>query len=139
MERDAYDPGASPYSQESNSPFEISSISSENSHEDAIRSDSSSDSVKSALAPAESTFKRTYSSTIPILCRQSSVSSECTMNGSIPSTSSLLMDQQTTTSGTVPKRTPESSPKDSALEKHLLDMETSTMALDVAQVSRYAP
>ena len=139
MERDAYEPGALPLTQESDSPFDISSISSENSLEGAIKCDSSSDSAKSALAPAESTFKRMSSFTTPILCRHASVSSELTTKGSIPSTLNLPMDQQTTTSPTARKRTPDTSPKGSALKKHLLDMERSTMELDVEQVRKYDP
>lgn len=139
MEGDAHGLGASPQTQESYSPFEISSISSENSHEDATKCDSSSDSVKSALAPAESTSKGMCSCTTRTLYRQSSVSSELTTNGSIPSTLSLPMDQQTTTSPTVPKRSPDTSPLDSALKKAKYDIEMSTMDLDVAQVSRYDP
>jgi hypothetical protein len=49
------------------------------------------------------------------------------------------MDQQTTTSLTARKRTPDTSPKGSALKKHLLDMERSTMELDVEQVRKYDP
>ena len=139
MVPDEYDAGALPRTQESPSPFSMSSLSSENSSMDATKSDSSSDRSKSALQLEDSTSKGMCSCTIPTLCRQSSASFGNTMHGSIPSTLSLPMDPPTTTSPTAPRKTPDMSLMDLPLKKRPLDMDKYIEELDVEQVRRYDP